>query len=67
MLSRIIGGFGITEDIEKTETIDLTKVENPQTQNKKKSFNTFRGKTIRSTGNQKYSTKEIFISLNLIM
>jgi hypothetical protein len=62
MLARIIGGFGITEDVEETEIINLIEVENPQiqSQNKKKSsFNTFRGKTIRSTGNQKYSTKEI--------
>jgi len=68
MLARIIGGFGTiqnAEEVESTETINLIDVKQLkntqiQSQNKKKSsFNTFRGKTIRSTGNQKYSTKEI--------
>ena len=60
MLTRIISALGTkhnSEENEPIETIDLTEVE--QIQTKKKSFNTFRGRTIRSTGNSKYSTKEI--------
>lgn len=59
MLARIISGLGAKQDVNLTETIDLTEEPNQLQTKKKSSFNTFRGKTIRSTGNLKYSTKEI--------
>lgn len=63
MLARIINGFSTIEDVEDVEYSPELESVSDQTQNqvktKKKSFGTFRGRTIRSTGNSKYSTKEI--------
>jgi len=38
---------------------EILNIDSELEENKKKSFNTFRGRTIRSSGNLKYSTKQI--------
>ncbi len=65
MLASFINKFTAIQEIEDNENIEdvynkiQTESVEEQLQTKKKSFNTFRGKTIRSTGNSKYSTREI--------